>query len=95
LLPRTTQRHPHGVENMDDLYPLNEASILSNVEHRFRLDYIYTRTGPILVAMNPFKVGGEGEGCWIRPWLSGPKRKPPPGLENAGAEDNHYPATRH
>lgn len=42
---------------MDDLHPLNEASILSNIEHRFRLDYIYTRTGPILIAMNPFKVG--------------------------------------
>ncbi len=42
---------------MDDLHPLNEATILSNIEHRFRLDYIYTRTGPILIAMNPFKVG--------------------------------------
>jgi myosin heavy subunit len=41
---------------MDDLYPLNEASILSNIEHRFRLDDIYTRTGPILIAMNPFKA---------------------------------------
>lgn len=49
LLPRSQPRekvqHPHGIENMDDLYPLNEATLLSNIEHRFRLDYIYTRTG--------------------------------------------------
>ena len=44
-----------GIENMDDLHPLNEASILANVTHRFRLDKIYTRTGPILIALNPFK----------------------------------------
>lgn len=43
--PREKEQHPHGIENMDDLHPLNEATILSNIEHRFRLDYIYTRTG--------------------------------------------------
>jgi myosin heavy subunit len=40
---------------MDDLTPLNAASILENIRIRFRLDQIYTRTGPILIAMNPFK----------------------------------------
>lgn len=40
---------------MDDLHPLNEATILANIAHRFRMDQIYTRTGPILIAMNPFK----------------------------------------
>jgi myosin heavy subunit len=34
---------------------LNEAEILSNIQLRFRMDNIYTRTGPILIAMNPFK----------------------------------------
>ena len=83
------------VDNMDDLVPLNAASILENVRMRFRcvplsplpctclhssavyntlssgfvinlnhpcalvysfrLDNIYTRTGPILIVMNPFK----------------------------------------
>jgi myosin heavy subunit len=62
LLARSTQRAPNGVENMDDLSPLNAASILSNIELRFRLDHIYTRTGPILIAMNPFKwLGIYGE----------------------------------
>lgn len=47
--------HHHSIENMDDLHPLNEATILANIAHRFRMDQIYTRTGPILIAMNPFK----------------------------------------
>lgn len=47
--------HCHNMENMDDLHPLNEATILANIAHRYRTDQIYTRTGPILIAMNPFK----------------------------------------
>ncbi|KAG5189663.1 P-loop containing nucleoside triphosphate hydrolase protein [Tribonema minus] len=54
LLPRAAQT-AEGVENMDDLNPLNEATIVANIESRFRMDLIYTRTGPILIAMNPFK----------------------------------------
>jgi myosin heavy subunit len=44
-----------GVENMDDLTQLNEASILSNIRNRFVEDLIYTATGPILIAVNPYK----------------------------------------
>jgi myosin heavy subunit len=51
---------------MDDLHPLNEASILANIEFRFRIDNIYTRTGPILIAMNPFKVS-RGTTVTLRP----------------------------
>jgi myosin heavy subunit len=40
---------------MDDLATLHEASILHNIELRFRMDKIYTNSGPILIAMNPFK----------------------------------------
>jgi myosin heavy subunit len=40
---------------MDDLATLHEASILDNIELRFRMDRIYTNSGPILIAMNPFK----------------------------------------
>jgi myosin heavy subunit len=53
ILPRDASAFP--VDNMDDLTPLNAASILENIRMRFRLDQIYTRTGPILIAMNPFK----------------------------------------
>eukprot|EP00618_Florenciella_parvula_P035127 CAMPEP_0119481752 /NCGR_PEP_ID=MMETSP1344-20130328/9936_1 /TAXON_ID=236787 /ORGANISM="Florenciella parvula, Strain CCMP2471" /LENGTH=1560 /DNA_ID=CAMNT_0007516129 /DNA_START=105 /DNA_END=4787 /DNA_ORIENTATION=+ len=45
----------NGVEDMDNLPSLHEASILSNVDLRFRMDKIYTNSGPILIAMNPFK----------------------------------------
>ena len=41
--------------NMDDLVHLHEAAVLSNVGKRYARDLIYTRTGPILIAMNPFK----------------------------------------
>lgn len=36
-------------------YVAFQASILENVSTRFLLDKIYTNTGPILIAMNPFK----------------------------------------
>ena len=56
---RVLQRVPlvanNGVENMDNLSVLHEASILDNIQRRFRMDLIYTNTGPILIAMNPFK----------------------------------------
>ena len=55
VVPRAVENNHVTVENMDDLTPLNAACILSNVDYRFRLDEIYTRTGPILIAMNPFK----------------------------------------
>ena len=40
---------------MDDLKQLHEGSVLHNLHSRFSEDLIYTRTGPILIAMNPFK----------------------------------------
>ena len=43
---------------MDNLQSLQEASILDNIQHRFRMDLIYTNTGPILIAMNLFKCIG-------------------------------------
>ena len=55
ILQRVPLTSNNGVENMDNLSTLHEASILDNIEHRFRMDLIYTNTGPILIAMNPFK----------------------------------------
>jgi myosin heavy subunit len=44
-----------GYENMDDMVHFHEAAILANIKRRFARDLIYTRTGPILIALNPFK----------------------------------------
>ena len=55
ILQRVPLTTNNGVENMDNLQSLQEASILDNIQHRFRMDLIYTNTGPILIAMNPFK----------------------------------------
>jgi myosin heavy subunit len=44
-----------GVSNMDDLVYLHAASVLNNVKRRFDADEVYTYTGPILIAVNPFK----------------------------------------
>jgi myosin heavy subunit len=43
------------VDNMDNLLHLHEAAVLDNLRRRFEDDNIYTSTGPILVALNPFK----------------------------------------
>ena len=55
ILQRVPLTTNNGVENMDNLQSLQEASILDNIKHRLRMDLIYTNTGPILIAMNPFK----------------------------------------
>ncbi len=44
-----------GYDDMDNLPYLHEASVLNNLKHRFQMNLIYTSTGPILIAMNPFK----------------------------------------
>ena len=54
ILPRDMALRDNGVDNMDDLVHLHEAAILDNVDRRLKSSRIYTRTGPLLVAMNPF-----------------------------------------
>ncbi|OUM64595.1 hypothetical protein PIROE2DRAFT_60556 [Piromyces sp. E2] len=44
------------VEDMTTLEELSENAILQNLEHRYKNQKIYTYTGSILVAMNPFKL---------------------------------------
>jgi myosin V len=64
LLPRSIAHAGKNMyDDMDDMPDLNEAAVLENIRHRFHIDLIYTRTGPILIAMNPFKwlqIYGEG-----------------------------------
>ncbi|KAL0722905.1 hypothetical protein Bca4012_037504 [Brassica carinata] len=44
-----------GVDDLMQLSYLNEPSVLFNLEYRYNQDMIYTKAGPVLVAVNPFK----------------------------------------
>eukprot|EP01018_Ginkgo_biloba_P035675 Gb_06922 [translate_table: standard] len=44
-----------GVDDLIQLSYLNEPSVLHNLQHRYAQDMIYTKAGPVLVAINPFK----------------------------------------
>eukprot|EP00913_Durusdinium_trenchii_P032551 g30473.t1 len=47
-----------GLSVLDDLTQLthlHEPAVLSSLQNRFDIDKIYTFTGPILIAVNPFK----------------------------------------
>jgi len=57
VLPRSAQftDSKQWVENMDNMVHLHEAAILDNLRQRFAEELIYTSTGPILIAINPYK----------------------------------------
>ncbi|CAK9182307.1 unnamed protein product [Ilex paraguariensis] len=44
-----------GVDDLMQLSYLNEPSVLFNLQYRYNRDMIYTKAGPVLVAINPFK----------------------------------------
>ncbi|XP_006841789.2 myosin-1 [Amborella trichopoda] len=44
-----------GVDDLIQLSYLNEPSVLHNLQYRYSKDMIYTKAGPVLVAINPFK----------------------------------------
>ncbi|MBA0727469.1 hypothetical protein Golax_000451 [Gossypium laxum] len=44
-----------GVDDLMQLSYLNEPSVLFNLQYRYKQDMIYTKAGPVLVAINPFK----------------------------------------
>jgi myosin-5 len=35
---------------------LNEPEILANLKHRYAINKIYTKIGPTLIALNPYKA---------------------------------------
>ncbi|KAL1135171.1 hypothetical protein V6Z11_A12G156300, partial [Gossypium hirsutum] len=44
-----------GVDDLMQLSYLNEPSVLFDLQYRYSRDMIYTKAGPVLVAINPFK----------------------------------------
>ena len=63
---------------MTTLAYLNEPGVLCNLRARYELDLIYTYTGSILIAVNPFARLSQLYGCvsWqagqlIARWLTG------------------------
>lgn len=55
VLPRNHGEAYHTVEDLTKLVHLHEPSILQVLRHRFFHGLIYTSTGSILVALNPFR----------------------------------------
>ncbi|KAL5712216.1 hypothetical protein ACHQM5_014407 [Ranunculus cassubicifolius] len=53
--PKDMEAPSGGVENMTKLSYLHEPGVLQNLSARYELDEIYTYTGNILIAMNPFQ----------------------------------------
>ncbi|XP_024384280.1 myosin-1 isoform X2 [Physcomitrium patens] len=50
--------NPAFLEGVDDLIKLsylNEPSVLHDLDYRYSKDQIYTKAGPVLIAVNPFK----------------------------------------
>ncbi|XP_020571362.1 protein OPAQUE1-like [Phalaenopsis equestris] len=56
LLPRDPDADHGGVDDMTKLTYLNEPGVLYNLARRYALNEIYTYTGSILIAVNPFKM---------------------------------------
>ncbi|XP_062018442.1 myosin-2 isoform X1 [Rosa rugosa] len=44
-----------GVDDLAQLSYLNDPSVLCNLQSRYSQDMIYSKAGPVLIAMNPFK----------------------------------------
>ncbi|KAJ1417512.1 P-loop containing nucleoside triphosphate hydrolase [Sesbania bispinosa] len=55
LHPKDTEAPADGVDDMTKLAYLHEPGVLNNLETRYKINEIYTYTGNILIAINPFQ----------------------------------------
>ncbi|KAJ4817299.1 myosin-like protein XIF [Rhynchospora pubera] len=55
IYPKDTEAPPAGVDDMTKLAYLHEPGVLNNLSCRYGLNEIYTYTGNILIAVNPFR----------------------------------------
>ncbi|KAG6400856.1 hypothetical protein SASPL_137700 [Salvia splendens] len=55
IYPKDEDAPPGGVDDMTRLSYLHEPGVLQNLASRFQLNEIYTYTGSILIALNPFQ----------------------------------------
>ncbi|XP_031388842.1 myosin-17-like [Punica granatum] len=55
VYPKDTEALPGGVDDMTKLSYLHEPGVLENLAMRYQLNEIYTYTGNILIAVNPFQ----------------------------------------
>ncbi|WJX12981.1 hypothetical protein P8452_03426 [Trifolium repens] len=55
LYPKDMEALPGGVDDMTKLSYLHEPGVLQNLKARYELNKIYTYTGNILIAINPFQ----------------------------------------
>uniref|UniRef100_A0A2C9WMD3 Myosin motor domain-containing protein n=2 Tax=Manihot esculenta TaxID=3983 RepID=A0A2C9WMD3_MANES len=55
VYPRDAESPEDGVDDMTKLLYLHEPSVLHNLSRRYGINEIYTYTGNILIAVNPFK----------------------------------------
>ncbi|KAJ8441662.1 hypothetical protein Cgig2_019049 [Carnegiea gigantea] len=55
VYPKDSEAPPSGVDDMTKLAYLHEPGVLDNMRRRYDVNEIYTYTGNILIAVNPFK----------------------------------------
>ncbi|XP_062155065.1 myosin-17-like [Alnus glutinosa] len=55
VFPKDSEAPPGGVDDMTKLSYLHEPGVLQNLAARYELNEIYTYTGNILIAVNPFQ----------------------------------------
>ncbi|XP_051141861.1 myosin-6-like isoform X2 [Andrographis paniculata] len=55
VYPKDAEAPPSGVDDMTKLAYLHEPGVLQNLKSRYDINEIYTYTGNILIAVNPFQ----------------------------------------
>ncbi|KAG1354825.1 Myosin-6 [Cocos nucifera] len=55
VYPKDAEASPCGVDDMTKLAYLHEPGVLQNLKSRYDMNEIYTYTGNILIAVNPFR----------------------------------------